>query len=198
MKHILTILTLTAVSSQGATLTINLTNSSFAGTSAFLDITDAPLEDGDLVVLGYFSDGSSDFDNFVSINSATFQVGVAGEVDGAFTAGITLDDTGNFNGAPVAADYRFGMRIFDAPTEAAATNFNTVTDDTWVFSFWNGAGPPPPGSLMSVDPQFGAPAPIWQDAANPLKTSIAVIPEPSTSLTALLGLAFLTGKRRRK
>lgn len=197
MKHILTILTLTAVSSQGATLRINLTNSSFAGTNPFLDSSSTPLDDGDLVMLGYFSDGSSNFDKFVSIDSASFQVGVVGGVDGAFTAAITLDDTGNFDGAPVAADYRFGMRIFDAPTEAAAANFNTVTDDTWVFSFWNGAGPPPPSSSMSVDPGFGAAEPIWQDSDNPLQTSIA-IPEPSTSLTALLGLAFLTGKRRRK
>ncbi len=194
MKHILAILFLTAVSSQGATLTINLTNSSFAGTNAFLDSGGTPLDDGDLVVLGYFSDGSSNFDNFVSINTASYQVGV----NGAFTAVANLDDTVDLIGAPAAADYRFGMRIFDAPTEVAATNFNTVTDDAWVFSFWNGVGVPPTNSSMSVDPQFGAPAPIWQDAGNPLQTSITIVPEPSTSLTALLGLAFLTGKRRRK
>ncbi|MDG1072776.1 MAG: PEP-CTERM sorting domain-containing protein [Akkermansiaceae bacterium] len=199
MKYTLALLIVTAASSPAATLTIVMSNNNnaFNLTNPFQDSAGSNLANGDLVQLGYFEiagtpgNNGGSFDSFVAVESVSFAVGA----DGKFTDQVTLDDQIDLPGTN-SQTLQFGLRIFDASTSAAATFFNTVTDDEWQFSF-STANPPPTPSELNLVPSFGAENPVWQDAGAPLQTSIA-IPEPSTSLTALLGLAFLTGKRRRK
>ena len=200
MKYTLELLLVTAATAPAATLTIVMSNNNnaFNLTNPFLDSTGSNfLANGDLVQLGYFEtagapvNNGDSFDSFVAVETVSFAVGA----DGKFTDQVTLDDESDLPGTG-SQTLQFGLRIFDASTIAAANFFNTVTDDEWVFSFSN-ANPPPTPSELNLAPGFGATDPVWQDAGNPLKTSIT-IPEPSTSLTALLGLALLTGKRRRK
>jgi len=200
MKYTLALLLVTAATAPAATLTIVMSNDfdTFNLTNPFLDSTGSNLANGDLVQLGYFelagapvSNGDS-FDSFVAIETLAFAVGA----DGKFTDQVTLDDAIDLPGTG-SQTLQFGLRIFDAATSATANFFNTVTDDEWQFSF-STANPPPTPSELNLAPTFGAENPVWQDAGNPFQTSITNIPEPSTSLTALLGLAFLAGKRRRK
>lgn len=200
MKYTLALLLATAATAPAATLTIVMSNNNnaFNLTNPFLDSTGSNfLANGDLVQLGYFEttgtpgNNGGSFDGFVAVESVSFAVGA----DGKFTDQVTLDDANDLPGTN-SQELQFGLRIFDASTIAAANFFNTVTDDEWVFSFSN-ANPPPTPSELNLAPDFGATDPVWQDAGNPLQTSIT-IPEPSTSLTALLGLALLAGKRRRK
>ena len=173
-------------------------NNAFNLTNHFLDITGSNLANGNLVQLGYFElagapvNNGDSFDDHVAVESVSFAVGA----DGKFTDQVTLDDVIDLPGTG-SQTLQFGLRIFDASTSAAANFFNTVKDDEWQFSF-STANPPPTPSELNLVPNFGATNPVWQDAGNPFQTSINNIPEPSTSLTALLGLAFLTGNRRRK
>ena len=200
MKYTLALLLVTAATSPAATLTIVMSNNNnaFNLTNPFLDNAGSNLANGDLVQLGYFEiagtpgNNGGSFDSFVAVESVSFAVGA----DGKFTNQVTLDDASDLPG-PASQTLQFGLRIFDASTIANANFFNTVTDDEWVFSF-STANPPPTPSELNLVPNFGAENPVWQDAEAPFQTSITNIPEPSTSLTALLGLAFLAGKRRRK
>jgi len=199
MKYTLALLLVTAATAPAATLTIVMSNNNnaFNLTNPFLDSTGSNLSSGDLVQLGYFElagapvNNGDSFDSFVAVESVSFAVGA----DGKFTDQVTLDDSIDLPGTS-SQTLQFGLRIFDASTSAAASSFNTVTDDEWQFSF-STANPPPTPSELNLVPNFGATNPVWENAGTPFQTSIA-IPEPSTSLTALLGLALLTGKRRRK
>ena len=140
MKYPLALLLVTAASAPAATLTIVMSNNNnaFNLTNPFLDSTGSDLANGDLVQLGYFelagagapvNDGDS-FNGFVAIESVSFAVGA----DGKFTDQVTLDDAVDLPGTN-SQTLQFGLRIFDAPTTAAANFFNTVTDDEWQFSF---------------------------------------------------------------
>lgn len=199
MKYTLSVLIFTVVTAQGTTLKIDMLNTFFGETNPFVDENSVNLLSGDLVQLGYFetagaptTNGDS-FNSFVPIETVAFTVGVSGE----FSDTADLIDTVDLPSTN-SQQLQFGLRIFNAPAEGTATRFNTVTDSDWTFTFWNGVGAPPTNSSMALDPNFGIEAPVWQDSGNPFQTSITIVPEPSTSLTALLGLAFLTGKRRRK
>lgn len=201
MKYTLALLLVTAATAPAATLTIVMSNNNnaFNLTNPFLDSTGSNfLANGDLVQLGYFEtagapvNNGDSFDSFVAVETVSFAVGA----DGKFTDQVTLDDASDLPGTG-SQTLQFGLRIFDASTIAAANFFNTVTDDEWQFSF-STANPPPTPSELNLVPNFGAENPVWQDATAPFQTSITNIPEPSTSLTALLGLALLAGKRRRK
>ena len=201
MKHTLALLLVTATAAPAATLTIVMSNSfdAFGLVNPFLDDTGSNLETGDLVQLGYFeianapTNNGDPFNGFVAIETVSFAVGA----DGKFTNQVTLDDAIDLPGTG-SQTLQFGLRIFDAATRATANFFNIVTDDEWQFSF-STADPPPTPSELNLAPTFGAANPVWQNAGTPFRTSLpVVIPEPSTSLTALLGLAFLAGKRRRK
>jgi len=199
MKYTLSALIFTVVTVQGTTLKIDMLNTFFNETNPFEDENGVNLLGGDLVQLGYFetagaptTNGDS-FNSFVPIETVSFAVGASGE----FSDTADLIDTVDLPSTN-SQQLQFGLRIFNAPAEGSATRFNTVTDSEWTFTFWNGVGAPPTNSSMALDPNFGVIDPIWQDSGNPFQTSITNIPEPSTSLTALLGLAFLTGKRRRK
>ena len=203
MKYTLPLILLTAVSSHGAVLSINMTNNfdAFNVSNPFNDEFGNFLANGDLVQLGYFelgdapaSNGDS-FDNFVAIDTVSFSVGV----DGKFSDTANLDDAVDLPGTG-SLTVRFGLRIFNAPNENGATRFNTVTHPDWDFTFLPPSNPPPPAQEILLDPVGGVQNPIWQDAANPFSTSLesVPIPEASTSLASLLGLVLLAGRRRRK
>ena len=101
-----------------------------------------------------------------------------------------------------AQTLQFGIRFFNNSTKGGSTFFNTVTNEAWRFAFSpDGTNPPPTDSEMFLDPIAGGPtvaSAIWEGgAASAFKTTVPV-PEPSSSLTLLLGAGLLLGSRRRK
>ena len=205
MKYTLLISAVTTLASQGASLRI-VTQNTFAGFSNnLLDETGATLTTGDLVKIGYFelttpgiidgptTDGDR-FDNFVAIDSITIQLGA----DGVFDETVELDDAADLPGTSEQR-LQFGIRFYNGPTVSESTFFNTVTNEEWRFSF-SSASPPPPDSEILLDPLISSnvvDSSVWEGgAASAFQTTVPV-PEPGTSLSALLGLGLLLGSRRR-
>ena len=61
-------------------------------------------------------------------------------------AGVTLDDMINVpSGTPSTLQY--GLRFFNASTEADATFFNIVTNEDWTFTFQNVTPAPLPSTI---------------------------------------------------
>lgn len=197
----------------GATLTLQGN-----GLSTLGDAAGTPLTDGSIVQVGYFLgvDTSlspkeytqANWESFVAFtgaNTDNSRIDIRTRTQGAFRSVYTLgtlefDDSTGDRLPPLPA--RFGIRIFDTIDSAGISNanYNTVSSssNTW-FTSGVATDPPTPDPILGFA-QGGAsanPALAWQDNANPFNTSIAV-PEPSTSLSALLGLGLLIGVRRRK
>jgi len=198
---------------QGATLSIVVQNSFAFSTNPFNEQDGStPLANGDLVQLGYFTTAGPGnggaFDNFVNINTVMMAIGVGSATPGGFSSTVEFRD-GNDGDVPVnwfgpnsSNPIQFGIRYFDAATEGAATFFNTVTHPDWVFQFESDDNnkftqemilEPFSGDQNQIDTM------IWEGGpASAFNTSVeAMIPEPSTSLSALLGFALLAGSRRR-
>lgn len=193
---------------QGATLGINMQNTFFGSTNPFRDNTNGPLANGDLVQVGYFELGSApamdgdSFDGFVPISTSLgLPLGLSVGDNGEFSATVELDNALDVSTGSLTLQY--ALRFFDASSTAAATFFNTVTNSDWQFTF-TATNPPPPNSEMLLDPVLGGgtvASSIWEGgAASAFGTTVPAepIPEPSTALSALLGLGLLIGARRRK
>jgi len=188
------------------------------GLSTLFDSTNVRLVDTSIVQVGYFLGVDSNLspEDFTELNWASFtpltgdgspnpRVDIRTRTQGAFTSvyslgTVTLDDAGGDTIPPFPI--RFGVRIFDTtdPAGLATADYNTTSSSV---DGWKDTGvvtnPPTPNpNLGFAQGGTGAnPALFWQDSANPFLTSITVIPEPSTSLSVLLGLSLLTGARRR-
>ncbi|MDB4438130.1 PEP-CTERM sorting domain-containing protein [bacterium] len=204
MKHTLYIAILGVLPCGGASLTIN-TQNTFAGlANPFTDKAGTALGSSSLVQFGFFADGTApsnegdSFDGFTSVDSVLIELGVGGNPDGSFSQTIILDNATDLPGG-TPATLQFGLRIFDGSNEGNSEFFNTVTNEAWEFTFTDQNPPPPPSEIL-LDPILGAAvvaSSIWEGgSSSAFGTSIAV-PEPSTFLSALLGLGLLASRRRR-
>jgi len=202
MKHTLIASAFATLAASGATSLTIIVQNEFAGSSnPIFDELGATLNTGDVARLGYFElvdgpavDGDL-FTGFVPISTVLVNI----DANGNFSQTITLDDMADLPGT-TSQTLQFGIRFFNDSSEAAATFYNTVTDSDWQFTFSN-AIPPPTDSEMLLDPILGEAGVVWEDgSASAFSTTIRTdaVPEPSTAISALLGLGFLLGSRRRK
>lgn len=169
------------------------------------------IQDGSRVEIGYFLgvDASVDpttysasgaWDTFTVLGTTTTQTVLFDTIDGgADYTGQDFDSDTDFSALPAdqqgaGLDVRIGVRIFD---DLESGRFNTYTILGDPARLEEPQAPPIPGAGTADLTTTGARI-VWEDNANPFQTSIAAIPEPSTSLSALLGLGLLIGSRRRK
>ncbi len=189
--------------------------------SNFFNAGGANLPVGSKVQIGFFlglpvmKDGSGiqtngpatftqvEWDTFTAFDSTlftTFDADGAGgnSFDSVLNASYTFD-------TDLVAGLSFpsyvGMRIFDTTgNNINGAMYNTVarTVSTWEFTdpSIDTNQPPTPNIPSTADIPAGTI--FWEDNANPFLTSITPIPEPSSSLTLLLGAGLLLGSRRRK
>lgn len=204
MKLSLLTLTLATLAAPGSVLTI-IAQNEFGGFSrnSFTDEGGMNLTTGDVVTLGYFelangptADGDP-FTDFVEIDSILIDLGVSGN----FSQTLNLDDGIDIPGS-TSQSFQFGIRFFNNSSKAGSSFFNTVTNERWRFNFSpEGTIPAPTSSEMFLDPIAGLPtvdSSIWEGgAASAFRTTVAV-PEPSSTLTLLLGAGLLLGSRRRE
>lgn len=182
----------------------------------FQDAGGNTLPDGSIIQVGYLLglDPSVDLSNPVNAanidwNSFTAIAGFgsardAGNYDtrvssifgpgGFFADGLEFDTDTDF-GAPSELPVRIALRVFDSTTDTNA-NFNTYTGSSARFILEPpGAVPSPDLGRADIDINGGDSDLVWQ--GDPFRTTVA-IPEPSTSLSMLLGLGLLASRRRRK
>jgi hypothetical protein len=156
--------------------------------------------DGAIIQIGYFTGATSTFTGtwvpitgLGSVNSALLtSVGDGGEsTDTGIFQAVAIFNTDNpqASGSLPANNTQLAFRIYNDTTLAGSTHYNTVTNANWLFK--TPATPAPTPITMSMD----AAGLVWQDAANPFKTSI-VIPEPSTALLGAVGALGLLRRRR--
>ncbi|MBJ06589.1 MAG: hypothetical protein CMO40_05640 [Verrucomicrobiaceae bacterium] len=173
-----------------------------------------PIAEGSVIQIGYFAGPGLGQDpaTYTAADWASFQpVSGAGSANpqyntrtdtglpGFMSLGVTFDDADDPAPAslPTGSSRRIGVRIFDSADENGFYNTVTSAQQDWEFRpLSDNIQPPGNASLDARVPSTdGNPAPglVWEDNANPFVTSI---PEPSSALLALVGMAFLARRRR--
>jgi len=112
-----------------------------------------------------------------------------------FGDGLTFDTETDF-GTPSQIPVRLAIRVFDSTTDTDGALFNTFISSKSVFVLEepNALDPNAGRGDFSVD-ERGEDGLFWQ--GTPFLTNVDPIPEPSTSISVLLGLGLLLGSRRR-
>ena len=172
------------------------------------------IAEGSVVQIGYFAlpGLAQDPATYTAADWASFQpvsgVGSANPQEdtrtdtglpGFISLGVTFDDADSPapTGLPTGNSRRIGVRIFDSADENGFYNTVTSAQADWEFRpLSDNIQPPGNASLDARVPSTdGDPAPglVWEDNTNPFVTSL---PEPSSALLAVFGLAFLAGRRR--
>jgi len=158
--------------------------------------------DGAIIQIGYFSTSTVIFTgswipiagNLSSNPSLIITVGDfndPGAIPDGFVGQTSIfdDGAGTDIGLP-AADTQLAVRIYNTTSEAnlGTAQFNTVTKNTWLFKSLTD---PQPTATFTLD----STGTTWQDATNPLKTTL--VPEPSSfALLGLGGIALLFRRRK--
>lgn len=178
----------------------NLFGQSVFGSSFTILDEDTPLPSGSLIELGIFTE-----DNNLPTGTwfplATSMIGSGDEADGHFNDIISLDSEVAPNSSLVAGT-NIGLRFYNSTDNSGDFN-SVIAPGVWVWPSEPPFGNPLPVNIQLVDsastpPNFTAePALLWENGAASA-FNVATIPEPSTSLSALLGLALLASSRRRK
>jgi hypothetical protein len=177
---------------------------------------------GAVIQLGYY-DGASAGNNFVgtwhaltgmgSLNTggntgagAAFNTtsigdsggGAAPGGSGVFGMSLVFDSsvTGTFNDLPSSSTIPLAIKFFNGTTVAGSTNYNVVSDNSWLWKTPATPSPLPPTVTMSLDD----PGLTWQSGVGgAFKTSLAIsaAPEPSRILLLLAGFGSLLLRRRK-
>lgn len=168
--------------------------------------------DGFALQLGYFN-GASAADNFAgawvpltgfgTLNTqySSFTVGDgeggAGEVYGSFKFEPAVTARGS--SLPVSATIPLSIRFYNAATVAAATFFNTVSSDTWL---WRTPAndqpvPPAPVNIQNIGTLEYQSIAMGQPGSSAALTTIPV-PEPTSAFLVAVGAAGLMMRRRRQ
>lgn len=185
------------------------------GGGSFVAINDSngvTLETSSIVQVGYFNtplsstDPSSysldDWASFVAISGIdSLNSDKVTNVDnslgpGTFSIGLSYDDSSDI--VPESYPKRLGIRIYDSTsTTGPGIEYNTVSSNAnnWVVSDPSSTNPPPTDPDVTI---FGSETNItWEDNANPFKTTIVVVPEPSSFALLGLGVVALTFRRKK-
>ena len=111
---------------------------------------------------------------------------------GFYGVSVFLDDTTDAN-LPPGAGYpqQLAIRFYNGTSIAGSTHFNTVVSDTSEWELTPLPAVPSPGDENTLD--LDGDVLVWQ--GTPFRTDIA-IPEPSSSLLALLGALIFLRRRR--
>ena len=156
------------------------------------------IADGSNVEIGYFlgidsskepatysADDWSSFERLANTTTATVFFGfIPGGVD---LSGTRVDSNDDFPTSPLPV--RIGLRIFDS--ESGLYNTFTTAGSKPILELTN---PFVPGT-GDADLTTEGSTTVWEDSANPFKTTL--VPEPSSALSLLLGAGLLLGARRR-
>lgn len=126
-----------------------------------------------------------------------------GAGDGEFYLTVTFD-TSNANTSsnlPGSTTIPLAIRLYNASTLAAATHYNTVSKDTWLWVTPNTPEPLPINISLAETglewESFGG-AGHTVDNGTGGKTSLVLVPEPSSSVLLLVGMLGLVASRRRR
>ena len=189
---------------ESAVSQINLTNTSTPITDNAGNALSSGLAsngDGFQIEVGYFSTDTSTFaGTWTAITGSSSTnpgllttFGDTGDgPDGFFRIDVNFDDgvTNTANGLPIA-NSRLAIRFYNSQDSNTATEFNTVTSDTWLLP----ALLDNPGPSDKLTMSLNNDALVWQFSSNAFRT--VPIPEPSSSaLLGLGGLALMLRRRR--
>lgn len=170
--------------------------------------------DGFLYQLGYFSTATT-ANNFSgtwvpltgegSLNSdfASSRIGDGDGADGEVYASFTFDTGVSTRGSalPSSNAVPLSIRFYNASTIAAATFYNTVSNDLWLWKSPATPAPLPPTVFMSLtDPGLAFESVDVNGqtlGASQLRTTIPV-PEPTSAFLVAVGAAGLMMRRRRQ
>jgi len=179
--------------------TSNLSSAIVDNTGTALTAGTAGDGDGAVYQVGYFSVDTANFTGaWISITgessanpSLVSSIGdTGGGGDGLFTQNFTFDDA--TQSSLPAGGTQLALRFYNATSVAGSTHYNTVTNNAWTLNAF--ADSPAPAQALDVDSSSGR---VWQDSTNTFKTSIVIVPEPSSfALLGLGGVAFLLRRRR--
>lgn len=169
--------------------------------------------DGFALQLGYF-DGASTANNFAgtwipltgfgTLNTqySSFTVGDgeggAGEVYGSFKFEPAVAARGS--SLPLSTTIPLSIRFYNAASVGAATFFNTVSNDAWL---WRAPAndqpvPAPPVNIQNLGVlEYQSIAQLGQPGTSAASTTIP-IPEPTSAFLVAVGAAGLMMRRRRQ
>jgi len=131
-----------------------------------------------------------------TLGSSTAQVYPDSQII-TFQGKYTTNSSVTISSSSPAGGQILAIRFYDPATGM----YNTMTSvslgnatDNWIWS-----APTPSGSTvsLSVATAFADGTLVWQDAANPFKTTITAAPEPTVMALTIAGLAAMGVRRRR-
>lgn len=173
--------------------------------------------DGAVLQLGYY-DGASTGNNFLgnwiplsgegSLNtgvipgfSLTFDNTSIGDLneaaggDGTFAIALTftVGDSQTGDSLPSSTAIPLSIRFLNGTTIADSTHFNVVSSDTWT---WKTPGEDPAQPVINIS--LSDPNLEWQGGESSAFRTTLAVPEPSTGLALIGGVAVLLAHRRRR
>lgn len=123
-----------------------------------------------------------------------------GGTDGEFYLSVKFD-TANANTSsslPGSTTIPLAIRFYNASTIAGATHYNVVSRDTWLWVTPNDPEPFPIDMSLSQTGLEWESTAQGQSVANEFKTTLVIVPEPSSLALALVGVVGLAVARRRR